>query len=892
VAKVRYANSDQSFKGFNITSEASVTSKGFGLNCGFSGHSAMSLANRQASAAGSLTLPFEGYTFGTYFFGSPESFDFLLTRFGDDFVRAHGAYDAKKYRGDLTSTFKFVPNRPVVFETQLNGLSSAKFSFKQDNFFSADGSFGVDKAVLLNVVGEGKPLLNAKVTLDASHFLSTEYKVDEANAKAFLQSLNKQLQADFVLVKDDIAQRYAKLNQDVSTLSSNVVNALPDFSKFQESYVKQLQKLQEDIMSDPALAEFVKTVAKLFQQVSEVFGQLSQVYVESFRKMTAIVNDIIAQLMETFNTKVLPALKELSTKVEAIFFNIYEETVKMLVAVFERTVKALKVFEEDFNKIATNVSELFRTFAQTFNKAIQVLEKEFKELYKLVQEYVDSFDEFKAVKETLKEYFDGFDRYAYQLLKELLSLVEALYPMEEVQEFTTAINKYVTNKLENKPVNDIEELKVLFVSFVKVLNKAVERLISGVNLQLSEPTFGSDSFTSFVTFKFLPYVSSIQFSPWNFVRNEKFYSVRDLVHQLRLYAFNPFARVPLFHMHAQLGDGGHFFTFDDKHFTFPGSCSYLLASDFVDGNFSIVADMDNGRLKSVTLVDKDSTVELNSKAVVKYNGKDTDLPIFQKDVYVFRKYYTVTIGTKYGAQVMCTTDLKICHFFVSGFYFGRLRGLLGNGNYEPYDDLALPNGAITEVSTDFANNYKTSQACAAVADHGHDSHAHSNPTCAKFFGSESSLKLCSYLRDQTGYKEACNHAAHDAGDKADEAACGIARLYVSSCTLYGIPTIMPSQCEKCATNEGRTVDVGDWYTVKAPQKQADIVMVVDTSLGTLLGELVQATINDLRKELKSFDVNIAVIGYSKTDKYTSLFSNGGKLDYTGKLGQADVSSGP
>uniref|UniRef100_A0A182QBN2 Vitellogenin domain-containing protein n=1 Tax=Anopheles farauti TaxID=69004 RepID=A0A182QBN2_9DIPT len=896
VAKVRYVNSDQSYKGFNITSEASVSSKGLGLNCGFSGHSALSLASRQASAAGSVTLPFEGYTFGTYFFGSPESFDFQLTRFGDDFVRAHGTFDAKKYRGDLTSTFKFVPNRPVVFETQLNGLSSAKFSLKQDQFFAADGTFGADKAMVLNVVGEGKPLLNAKVTLDASHFLSTEYKVDEANAKAFLQSLNKQLQADFGVVKDDIAARYGKLTQDVSTLSTNVVNALPDFGKFQASYSQQLQKLQQDIMSDPALAEFVQAASKIFQQVGEVFGQLSQVYVESFRKVSAIVNDIVAQLMETFNKQVLPALQELSTKVEAIFFNIYEETVKLVVAVFERTVKALKVFEEDFNKIAANVSELFRTFAQTFNKAIQVLEKELKELYKLVNEYFDTFDEFKAVKETFKEYFDGLDKYAYQLLRELLTLVDALYPMPEVQEFTAAINKYVTSKLENKKVNDVEELKALFVSFVKVLNQAIERLISGVNLQLSEPTFGSDSFTTFFTFKFLPYVSSIQFSPWNFVRNEKFYSVRDLIHQLRLYAFNPFARVPLFHMHGQLGDGGHFFTFDDKHFTFPGSCSYLLASDFVDANFSIVADLDNGRVKSVTLVDKDTTVELTGKAVVKVNGKETDLPIHQKDVYVFRKYYTVTIGTRYGAQVMCTTDLKICHFFVSGFYFGRLRGLLGNGNYEPYDDLALPNGKITEVSTDFANNYKTSQACAAIADHGHDSHDHTNPTCAKFFGSESSLKLCSYLRDQTGYKEACNHAAHEAGDKADEAACGIARLYVSGCTLYGIPTVLPSQCDKCSTDDsGRSVDVGDWYSVKAPQKKADVVVVVDTALGTLLGELVQATINDLRKELKATgisDVHVAVIGYSKTDKYTSLFSNGGKLDYTGKLGQADVSSGP
>ncbi|XP_052868162.1 apolipophorins [Anopheles cruzii] len=895
VAKVRYVNGDQSYRGFNITSEASVSSKGLGLNCGFSGHSALSFANRQASAAGSLTLPFEGYTFGSYFFGSPEQFDFLLTRFGEDFVRAHGSFDIKKYRADFTSTVRLVPNRPVVFESQLSGLTSASFAFKQDPFFSADGSFGVDKAILLNVVGEGKPLLTAKVTLDATHFLSTEYKVDEANAKTFVVALNKQLQGDFGVVKDDITQRYGKLTQEVSTLSKNVLNALPDFGKFQESYRKQLQKLQEDVMSDPTIAEFVRAASKVFEAVAEVFGNLSQVYVESFRKISAIVSDVTGTLVETFNTKVLPALKELSAKVEAMLFNVYEETVKLVVAMFERTVKALKVFEEDFNKIAGNVSELFKTFAQTLTRAVQALEKEFKDLYKLAQDYVESFDEFKAVQETLKQYFDGLDRYAYQLLREVLVLVEDLYPVPEIKEFTGAINRYVSSKLDGKPVNDVEELKAIAVSFVKAINLIVERLISSANLHLSEPTFGSDSLTSFVTFKLVPYVSSVQFSPWNFVRNEKMFSLRDLVHQLRLYAFNPFARVPLFSMHGQLADGGHFFTFDDKHFTFPGSCSYLLAADFVDGNFSLVADMDAGHLKSVTLLDRDSSVELTSSGAVKFNGKETDLPIHKGDVYAFRKYYTVTVGTRYGAQVMCTTDLKICHFFVSGFYLGRLRGLLGNGNHEPYDDLALPDGKIADGSTVFANHYKTSAACGAVADHGHDSHEHSNPTCSKFFGSDSSLKLCSYLRDSADYKEACNHAAHDAGEKgAEEAACEIAQLYASTCSLYGIPTAAPSQCHKCSTDEGRTVDVGDWFSVKAPQKKADVVVVVDTTLGPLLGELVQATINDLRKELKATgisDVNVAVIGYSKTSKYTSLFSSGGKLDYTGKLGQADL-SGP
>lgn len=108
-----------------------------------------------------------------------------------------------------------------------------------------------------------------------------------------------------------------------------------------------------------------------------------------------------------------------------------------------------------------------------------------------------------------------------------------------------------------------------------------------------------------------------------------------------------------------------------------------------------------------------------------------------------------------------------------------------------------------------------------------------------------------------------------------------------------IPVDVPSQCKKCSVG-GKDVSVGDQFSVKSPQKQADVVVVVDTSIGSLLGELVQATINDLRKELKSSgisDVHVVVLGYNRKQKYISLFTSGGKLDYTGKLGQVDL-SGP
>lgn len=890
VAQAKYVNSDQSYKGYNVSTEASVSSKGLGFDCGFSGHTAMSLATKQFTTSGSVNLPFEDFRFESYMFASPEEFNFVLKRFKDELFRAHGVYDSKKPELQFESTLCFVPNRPVVLQSNFKGLSSAKFSLNQDKFFSVDGNFAVNKAASFKVLGLGKELLNANIALDTTHFLSTEYNVNEENAKSFLQSFNKQLQNDLEASKAEFEKKYTQLTAELNQVFNNLVVALPDVGKFQADYSEQLKKLQDELMQDPTIKQFVEFVTKVYASVNEVVAQLTQVYAESFKKVSAIVTDLVGQLTETFNTKVMPVLKDLYTKTEQVLFGVYEDSLKLVVALFERTVKALKVFEEDFNKVAKSLSELFKSFAQTFNKAVATLDKEFKELYKLVQEYFESFDEFKVVKETFKEYFDGLDRYAYQLLKELLTLAEDLYPVPEIKTFTASVNKYVTSKLENKPVNDVEELKTIFVNFVKAVNLLFDRFSSTLSTTLDEPGFAG-GFPSFVTFKLFPYVSSVKFSPLSYLRNEKFYSVRDFLYQFRPYAWNPFAVVPPFTMHGEVADGSHFFTFDGRHFTFPGSCQYVLASDFVDGNFSIVANVENGKLKAVTLMDKD-VVELNDKGVVTLNGKATDLPLHKNDVHVWRRFYTVNLLTTYGASVMCTTDLKVCHFTVSGFYLGKLRGLLGNGNNEPYDDFTLPNGKVSESSTDFANSYKATKTCAAVADPGHASHEHSSPVCSKLFGSDSSMRYCYFFKDQTNYREACEHAVHDA-ENADEAGCSIAYAYASACRLELIPVDVPAQCKKCSVG-GKDVSVGDAFSVKSPQKQADVVMVVDTSMGPLLGELVQATINDLRKELKSNgvpDVQVVVLGYNRNQKYVSLFTSGGKLDYTGKLGQADV-SGP
>lgn len=74
----------------------------------------------------------------------------------------------------------------------------------------------------------------------------------------------------------------------------------------------------------------------------------------------------------------------------------------------------------------------------------------------------------------------------------------------------------------------------------------------------------------------------------------------------------------IFSAYGLILNSHHFFTFDRKHFAFKGSCSYVLAQDFHDGNFSIIANLDGGKLKSITVHDKVDSVEILNDNTVSF----------------------------------------------------------------------------------------------------------------------------------------------------------------------------------------------------------------------------------------------------------------------------------
>lgn len=153
----------------------------------------------------------------------------------------------------------------------------------------------------------------------------------------------------------------------------------------------------------------------------------------------------------------------------------------------------------------------------------------------------------------------------------------------------------------------------------------------------------------------------------------------------------------------------------------------------------------------------------------------------------------MVLASAYGVKVVCGPELVVCAVMASGFYHGKVKGLLGNGNNEPYDDFTLPNGKIVTSESEFGNSYKTSSGCAAVQAVTHHQGHHASPSCDKLFGWESSLRYCYPFVPVSNFKLACEHGVAG-GVKDTEHAIAVA--YVAECNQHGIPVHLPSEFGK------------------------------------------------------------------------------------------------
>nr|CAD7454294.1 unnamed protein product [Timema tahoe] len=307
-------------------------------------------------------------------------------------------------------------------------------------------------------------------------------------------------------------------------------------------------------------------------------------------------------------------------------------------------------------------------------------------------------------------------------------------------------------------------------------------------------------------------------------------------------------------------DSQHFFTLDNRHFTFKGSCSYVLLQDVVDGNFTVILNVDNGKFGSLLLADDKDSLELLADKSLLVNGERSEFPAHIGLLSAWRRYHWANLKSTAGVLVYVDAHTDLIAVTVSGFYHGRTRGLLGTLSYEPADDLIKPDGQFATKENEFGNSWKVGQ-CKDVTGHSHHDHETvKSSECSDKFTRGSTLSLCFPVLNPAPFREACDHAVEEASsaEAKKAAACAVASAYLYACS-EDVPIILPSECAECKlVGGGNPVAVGDLFSVKAPQRSADIVVVVEQVTGSaeLYKELVGPLVTTLTNELKSKGVTI------------------------------------
>lgn len=122
---------------------------------------------------------------------------------------------------------------------------------------------------------------------------------------------------------------------------------------------------------------------------------------------------------------------------------------------------------------------------------------------------------------------------------------------------------------------------------------------------------------------------------------------------------------------AVVAGSQHFMTFDKRFFEFSGECSYLLARDFIDGEFTVMVNYDTvkGQItkKSITVGSKGHKAEIFSDARVIVDDVRTEMPIEFDGTSIRRLENSIRLDNAKGLTVICDLIHDRCTVNVTGW---------------------------------------------------------------------------------------------------------------------------------------------------------------------------------------------------------------------------------
>ncbi|XP_063988684.1 apolipophorins [Diachasmimorpha longicaudata] len=811
-------------------------------------------------------------------------------------IQSDSTIELTKKKQKIETKYQILENPAIVVNFEANDLNNFKYqSYQQDkpdNKLIVSGRVVSGQEAELHadvfINGEQKQLYNIAIYLDESRFLKPTLVYNKDNIIYLIDLYRGKLVKYGQMLKETGKDINDEASVELKDLLDHLKKSQPNFKPVIDYYEQELAKLKEEIKSDKILHEIIDAYTKVFGGITTAIVQIVKQSSEQIQQLNKQLNEIIEKLNEAIRTT-MPKIKESVDKISKAVEEIVDAASKLVATYVKAIINIINEHQKELKELLTLISEIAHDIIKIVSKGVKQIEGDVNHFVSMVIQQIKSLP-INEMLPSLSKY-KWADIANYKIPEAILMPIEEavlqftkLLPTEELREFVTITYNYLMKILKHEKVDEQTEIKNIYTHGIDAARSIIALIQhQDINNELYG-LFGENILANVNYIKQLAGLPILKLSIINVIRNGELPSVSDLY-----YTYRPTARasdiIPPFSKMAIVVEGGHFFTFDGRHLTMPGTCDYVLAHDTVDGNFTIIGSFNGGKFISLTIVAPGESITLKSNGNILVDDKPAEYPANTKNLHAFLTLPIVNVKSDYGVHVACSQKAPmICSVYVSGFYHGKLRGIFGDADNEPYDDFTLPTNAITEKESDFGNAYRINPACPAApaVDHYH-SHTR-NPTCTSYFTDTSSMSSCFNYVNPTPFRQACDHATAAGTPRA---ACLISAAYYAACRKERVSISIPAECGSCKVGKD-TVAIGSSFSVKIPKKEADIVFFVEqnTKNEEIYQNLIVPLMAEVKNEFKNYginDIHIGLIGYGEHMKWPQHYTTGGSANVNGPV---------
>ncbi|XP_056210499.1 mucin-5AC [Falco biarmicus] len=249
--------------------------------------------------------------------------------------------------------------------------------------------------------------------------------------------------------------------------------------------------------------------------------------------------------------------------------------------------------------------------------------------------------------------------------------------------------------------------------------------------------------------------------------------------------------------------GSHISTFDEKHYSFFGDCSYVLTKLCDSNEFTVLGDIHKCGLTdtetclkgiAISLSGGQTNIVIQPSGSVFVNMIYTQLPFSAANVTIFRpSSFFIILQTSFGLQLQVQL-VPLMQLFIDldPSHKGQTCGLCGNFNDVQTDDFKTTSGVIEGTSAAFGNTWKTRADC-------HDAqNTFENPCTLSIQNDQYAQHWCGLLSDAVGPFAECHSTVNPEVyqkncmfdtcncEKSEDCMCAALSSYVRACAAKGV----------------------------------------------------------------------------------------------------------